>query len=170
MSFTGSSRTLRIIGICTSQHSLSGTLRNHDGDANENVAWKHNFALLVLFRDYSNLFNLFSVAKLSSNGMGGNGVQVDIEKGSPQNLEFGYCLPEYGEEMYQNLKRMCRASVFSLNPIVLWRSLCRRRSGFLDSQIYFSLRWICASELRWPRRVDRSAIHSRNEHKRMLLN
>ena len=29
------------------------------------------------------------------------------------------CLADYGEEMYQNLKRTCMAFVFSLNPIVL---------------------------------------------------
>ena len=33
----------------------------------------------------------------------------------------------------QNLKRTSRAFVFSLNPIVLCCSLCRRRSNFLNS-------------------------------------
>ena len=43
------------------------------------------------------------------------------------------CLAEFGEEMYQNLKRTCRAFVFSLDPIVLSRSRCRRRSSILNS-------------------------------------
>ena len=41
------------------------------------------------------------------------------------------CLAEFGEEMYQNLKRTCKAFVFSLDPIVLSRSRCRRRSSIL---------------------------------------
>ena len=40
---------------------------------------KIKFALLVLLRDYSNSFN--NVAELSTNRMGGNGVQVETEKG-----------------------------------------------------------------------------------------
>ena len=34
------------------------------------------------------------------------------------------CFVDYGEEMYQNLFRTCIAIVFSLNPLVLWRSRC----------------------------------------------
>ena len=40
--------------------------------------WLHRqnvtFALLVLLRDFSNLFNLYNVAELSSNRAGGNGI------------------------------------------------------------------------------------------------
>ena len=76
---------------------ILGTLRNHNGNANENVAWKYKFALLVLLRDYFNSFNLYNVSKLSSNRIG-NGVQVETEikkitvtrSRSPQNFEFGY--------------------------------------------------------------------------------
>ena len=59
--------------------SILGTLRNHNGNANENVAWKYKFASLVLFRDYSNSFNLYNVAELSSNRTGGNEIQVETE-------------------------------------------------------------------------------------------
>ena len=43
------------------------------------------------------------------------------------------CLAECGEEMYQTLYRTCGAFVFSLNPIVLRRSRCRRRNSFLGA-------------------------------------
>ena len=47
-----------------------------------------------------------------------------------------FCLAEHGEEMYQNLKRTCSQPLFfSLNPIVLSRCRCRRRSSFLNSLI-----------------------------------
>ena len=48
--------------------------------------------------DYSNLFNLYNVTKLSSNRTGGNGIQVEMENEKftamcsrcPQNLKFGH--------------------------------------------------------------------------------
>ena len=102
---------------------LIGTLRNHDG--NENVARKHEFALLVLLCNYSNSFNLYNVDELSSNRTCGKGIQVETENKkitvmwsrSPQNLQFVMlrcCLAEHGEEMYRNLhvKRTCKAFVF----------------------------------------------------------
>ena len=58
---------------------ILGTLRNHDGKANENVAWKYKLALLELLSDYSNSSNLYNMAELSSNGTGENGVQVETE-------------------------------------------------------------------------------------------
>ena len=60
------------------------------------VLWrcrKRKFALLVLFRDYANSFNLYNVAELSSNRKGGNGIQVETEN---ENCTVG-------KEMYQNL-------------------------------------------------------------------
>ena len=39
-------------------------LSNHDGNADENVAWKYKFTFLRLLRDYSSLFNLHNVAVL----------------------------------------------------------------------------------------------------------
>ena len=79
---------------------------------------------LVLLCD-SNSFNLYNVAKLSSNRTGGNGIQVETENGkftivscscSTQNLEF-VVWPSTAK--CTKIKRMCRAFVFSLNPIVL---------------------------------------------------
>ena len=35
--------------------------------------------------------------------------------------------------MYQNVKRTCRVSFWLINPIVLWRSRCRRRRRCLSS-------------------------------------
>ena len=35
--------------------------------------------------------------------------------------------------MYQNVKRTCRVLFWLINPIVLWRSRCRRRRRFLSS-------------------------------------
>ena len=84
------------------------TLRNHDDNANENVAWKYKFALFVLLRDYSNSFTLYSVVELHSNRTDGNGVQVDTENGKlPSCAHVRYktlnlviprfCLAQYGE-------------------------------------------------------------------------
>ena len=58
---------------------IIGTLRNHNDHANENVAWKYKFALLAPLCNYSNSFNLYNVAELSSKRTGGNGVQVETE-------------------------------------------------------------------------------------------
>ena len=93
--------------------SILGTLRNHNGNANENVAWKYNFALLVQLRDYSNSFNLYNVAELSSNRTGGNGVQVETEikkftvmcSRSPQNFEFGYFTFLFGRARWRNVPK-----------------------------------------------------------------
>ena len=56
-----------------------GTLRNHDGNANENVTWKYKLALLVLLCACSKSFNFYNVAELSSNKTGGNGLQVSTK-------------------------------------------------------------------------------------------
>ena len=61
------------------QIATLGTLSNHDGNANENVAWKYMLALLVVLRGYSNSFNLYNVAKLSWNRIGRSGVQAETE-------------------------------------------------------------------------------------------
>ena len=71
--------------------------RKHDGNATENATWKYNFALLVQLYNYFNLFNLCSVAELSSNGTGGNSIYFETEKQKiyrrvltlSTNLEFG---------------------------------------------------------------------------------
>ena len=98
-------------GMLTERQALQllGTLRNHDGNANENVTW-----LLVLLCAYSNAFNFYNVAELSSNRTGGNGLQVSTENENllsraralhkTSNLSISSCcLAEDGDEMYQNL-------------------------------------------------------------------
>ena len=76
---------------------------------------EYNFALLVLLRDYSNSFNLYSVAELSGNRTGGNGVQVETEKEninrrvftlSTKLLIWSFQIVAWqstAKEMYQNL-------------------------------------------------------------------
>ena len=49
------------------KYHLIGSLSNDDGNGNENVSWKSNFALLLLLRDYSNSFNLYNVGVVSRN-------------------------------------------------------------------------------------------------------
>ena len=93
-----------------------GTLRNHDGNANENVAWKYKFALLLLLRNYSNSLHLYNVAELSSNRIGRNGFQCKLRQRMTNlpsythvfhktlNLVTSRCFfAERGGEMYQNL-------------------------------------------------------------------
>ena len=50
-----------------SKRQVMGSLSNDDGNANENVTWKYKFALPVLLRNYSNLFNLYNVGEVSGN-------------------------------------------------------------------------------------------------------
>ena len=98
---------------CALHLMLIGTLRNHNSNANENVAWKYKFALLVLLGDYSNSFTLYNVAELSSNRTGGNGVQVETEikkntamySRSPQNFEFGYFTFLLGRARWRNVPK-----------------------------------------------------------------
>ena len=74
--------------------------------------------LLVLLCTYSNAFNFYNVAELSSNRTGGNGLQVSTENENlplcahvlrktvhkTLNLVISRCcLAEDGDEMYQNL-------------------------------------------------------------------
>ena len=122
---------------------LVGTLRNHNGNANENIAWKYKFALRVL-RDYSNSFNLYNVAELSSNRTGGNGIQVETEikkitvmcSHSPQNFEFGY----FNVTKCTKIYNACARPLFSsLYPIDLWRSRSGRCSSFLKCLVLISL-------------------------------
>ena len=90
------------------------SLRNHDGNANQDVTWKYKFMSLVLLCAYSNAFNFYNVAELSSNRTGGNGLQVSPENENllssahalHKTLNLGSsrcCLAEDGDEMYQNL-------------------------------------------------------------------
>ena len=48
--------------------------------------------------------------------------------GKTKNLVISRCcFAEFGKEIYQNVKRTCRVLFWLINPIVLWRSRCRRR-------------------------------------------
>ena len=70
------------------QSNIEGRLRNYDGNANENVATRYKLTLVVLFCDYSNSFNLYNMAELSSNRTGKNDVQN---------------LPSYAHVLYKTL-------------------------------------------------------------------
>ena len=101
-------------GIIATTFILIETLRNHDGNGNENVALKYKFALLVLLRDYSNFFNLNNAPELSSNRKVGKGVQVERENKkctvmcshSPQNLEFGHFTLLFGLVRQRNVPKV----------------------------------------------------------------
>ena len=94
-----------------SVESVLGTLKNHNGNANENVASKYKFALHVLLCVYSNSFDLYNVAQLSNNRTGGNGVQVETEietftvmcSRSPQSLEFSHFTLWFGRARWRNV-------------------------------------------------------------------
>ena len=50
------------------------------------------------------------------------------------NLVFSNCcLAVYSEEIYQIYNASAEPLFFPLNPIVLWRSRCRRRNSFFNS-------------------------------------
>ena len=71
-----SSLNLLFIVVCVV--AVMGTLRNHDDNANENVTWKVRVTCTTLHA-YSNSYNFYNVAELSSNRTGGNGLQVSTE-------------------------------------------------------------------------------------------
>ena len=67
---------------------------NGDGNENENVTWKYNFILFVLFRDYFYSFNLYKNGELPRNQISRRDVQENekftvVCSHFPQNLEFG---------------------------------------------------------------------------------
>ena len=91
---------------------------------NENVTRKYIFISFVLLRDYFNSLNFYKNGELSRNQIGRSGVQVKkenekftaVRSRSPQNLKCGhftllFCRER--QEMYQNVKRTCRAIVFA---------------------------------------------------------
>ena len=92
---------------------LLGTLRNHNGNANENVTWKlYKFMLLALFHDYFNLFNLYMWLNCPVT-TGGNGIHVVTENEkftivcscSQQNLEFGHFTLLFGWVLWRNVPK-----------------------------------------------------------------
>ena len=95
-----------------------------DVNGNENVTRKYFFISFVLLRDYFNSLNFYKNGELSRNQIGRSGVQVKkenekftaVRSRSPQNLKCGhftlfFCRER--QEMYQNVKRTCRAIVFA---------------------------------------------------------
>ena len=99
-------------------------LSNDDGSGNENVTRKYNFISFVLLRDYFNSLNFYKNGELSRNQIG-SGVQkiTENEKFTVGALTFSHktlnmvisrcCFAEDGKEMYQNVKRTCRAIFFA---------------------------------------------------------
>ena len=99
-----------------------GSLSNEDG--NENVTRKYIFISFVLLRDYFNSLNFYKNGELSRNQIGRSGVQVMKEnENSPSCVHVlrktlnvvisRCCFAEDDKEMYQNVKRTCRAIVFA---------------------------------------------------------
>ena len=92
---------------------LIGSLSNDDGNGNENVTWKYNFALLLLLRDYPNSFNLYNVDEVSGNYIDKNDVQVRKENEkftvvcsrSPQNLKFGHFTLLFSRGRQRNVQK-----------------------------------------------------------------
>ena len=105
--------------------ALIRSLSNDDGNGKENVTRKDIFILFVLLRDYFNSLNFYKNGELSRNRIGRSGVQVKkenekftvVRSRSPQltlNVVISRCcFAEDGKEMYQNVKRTCRAIVFA---------------------------------------------------------
>ena len=62
------------------------------------------------------------------------------------------CFAEDGKEMCKNIKRTCRAIVFLIKPIVLWRSRCRCRRRCLRrlTTVFLAFGWIFSNQyLAW---------------------
>ena len=100
------------------------SLSNDDGNGNENVTRKYIFISFVLFRDYFNSLNFYKNGELSRNQIGKSGVQVKKENENSSSYVHVLhktlnvvisccCFAEDGKEMYQNVKRTCRAIVFA---------------------------------------------------------
>ena len=104
--------------------SAEGSLSNDDGNGNKNVTRKYIFISFVQLRDYFHSLNFYKNGELSGNQIGRSGVQIKKE-----NEKFTVCVHvlhktlnvvisrccfiENGKEMYQNVKRTCRAIVFA---------------------------------------------------------
>ena len=78
-----------------------GSLRNDEGNGNENVTRKYIFIYFVLIRDYFNSLNFYKNGKPSRNQIGRSGVQVKrenekftaVRSRSPQSLKCGLPSP-----------------------------------------------------------------------------
>ena len=96
-----------------------------DGNGNENVTWKCNFISFVLLRDYVDSLNFYRNGELPRNQIGRSG-RYKLKKkmkNSPPCVHVLHktlnvvisrcCFAEDDKEMYQNVKRTCRAIVFA---------------------------------------------------------
>ena len=103
--------------------TILGSLSNDDGNGNENVTQKYIFISFVLLRDYFNSLNFYKNGELPRNQIGRSGAQVKKEnENSPSCVHVLHktlnvtisrcCFAEDGREMYQNVKRTCRAMFF----------------------------------------------------------
>ena len=101
---------------------LTGSLSNDDGNGKENGFRKYNFISFALLRDYFNSLNFYKNGELSRNQIDRSGVQVRKKmKNSPSCVHVLHktlnvvisrcCFAEDSKEMYQNVKRTCRAIV-----------------------------------------------------------
>ena len=112
------SRTLTstfIILVVTKTSSNNCLLSNHDGNANENVALKYMFGLLVVLHSYSILFNLYNVAELSWNRIGRSGVQAETE-----NEKFAIvCLRSFHVVVLPTTMKKCTRFTMHMQGIVL---------------------------------------------------
>ena len=90
---------------------------------NENVISKYSFSFLYLFRDNWNLFDLENYGELSTDYITINGVKARKKKEnfavtrsrSRGKIKIGHFTLLFcrGRQMYQNVKRTCRAIVFA---------------------------------------------------------
>ena len=117
---------------------LIGNLRCYDGNCNENVTLKLNFALSPVFCDYSMLIALYKIGELHFRLLGTNGfhVKAKSERSSAaslrcrQNLKYEISrrrLADSVKTLQQKACLTCSTIIFlhSTNQIIdLWR--CRR--------------------------------------------
>ena len=102
-----------------------GSLSNHDGNANENVTKETNFTFLKLLW-YITSIPISSICLMWPNYPGAESVVIrrvfkfrQRKENSPSSVDVLHktlnlvisrcCFAENGKEMYQNVKRMCRA-------------------------------------------------------------
>ena len=84
--------------ICQCACTLIGSLRNDDGDGNQNVISKYSFSFLYLFRDNWNFFDLENDGELSRDYITINSVKARKKKDnfavmssrSRGNIKFGH--------------------------------------------------------------------------------
>ena len=101
-----------------------GSLYNDDGNGNENVTRKYIFISFLLLRDYFNSFNFYKNGDYPETKLVGVAPKLRKNmKNSPSCVHVLHktlhvvisrcCFAEDSKEMYQNVKRTCRAIVFA---------------------------------------------------------